>query len=192
MSAPLRVFVAGEGKDDIGDARAGTHGVVQTLLLAVDADAWDFAGHLTWKSIHKYRAGEHRSAEVRNVLGLQLAAKEAGAQVIAFVRDRDGVAQRQQDIEAGIRQMEEAGQFRVIGGVAVEAIEAWVLACCDDHKAEKHKAPKEVLAEKHGIDTCVQKVERVQGSDLAKLPRTATSLKAWLARAEQVAGSRTA
>jgi len=190
MNERIRVLVAGEGKDDIGDSYSGVEGVVQALLRCVDDGAWIFVRTRTWKSIRKFKAGEHRSAETRNVLGLLQDARDDKVHAIAFVRDRDGDAQRECEVAKGMDEVVKTGEFHVIGGVAIESIDAWVLACCGDHKAEGYKKPKAVLDEVHGVGTRASKVDRVRSADPSTLPKTAKSLHAWLGRARAVAQHR--
>ena len=111
-------------------------------------------------------------------------------QVRLIIKGQEYGGWKKINIEAGIERLEQTAQVRVIGGVAVESIDAWVLACCDDPKAEGHKQPKAVLHAVHGIGTCDRKVARVREKDLTKLPKTAKSLTAWLRKAREVAQAR--
>src|SRR6266511_1363206 len=134
----MKIFLAGEGPDDLGrwfhevpyrDQEADD-GVIEALLRRVRTDGWNVEGALRWSRITKYRHGrELHAAEVQNVLGVAVDALDAGCNVVAFVRDRDGDPERERDIEAGLaRAAEIYPGLRVIGGVAIEEIEAWVLA----------------------------------------------------------------
>ena len=133
----MKILIAGEGPTELGGWYAESmwreepiaRGVIEALLLRVCADGWRIVDGITWKRIRKYRAGQHRSAETRTILGLALDAKERGAAVVAFTRDRDGDLEREADIEAGIaRAAELFSDMCIIGGAAREDTEAWILA----------------------------------------------------------------
>lgn len=188
----LRVFLSGEGKADIGNAAAPKPydqpvepGVIQALLAAALPEPWQAVGACCWKDVRKYRAGDHRRPEARTVLGLALAAREHGAQVLAFARDRDRDQRRQAEIDAAVA---EVTGVHVVGGVAVEAIEAWVLAALGDARSERHARPKVRLERQFGLTAREQLVAAVEGASLDALPPDATSLHAWLARARSATG----
>ena len=117
-------------------------------------------------------------------------AAEQGYDAIVFSRDRDGDVQRKDDVERGIRDaLTENPGLRVVGGVAREAVEAWILALLGQHDSEAHTDPKAVLsAQPHGIQNRAQKVEAVEGADMSRIPDDAESLHAWLERARAVLG----
>ncbi len=146
-------------------------------------------GGLIWKKIRKYRAQDHRSPERRNVLGLALAAREAGCHVICFARDRDRDTRREEDIGAGIEDAQATfSDLRVIGGVAIEESEAWILALLGDRRSEEHADAKKHLEQTHSLSGCEQKVLAVKEADLNALPDDAASLRMWLRRAGEVLG----
>src|SRR5262245_57986969 len=114
---PVRVLLGGEGSTELGDwckeppyrpARAAFEvGVIEALLKRAAPANWSVEDGVLWKKIRKYQVcgpGQPRRAEARNVLGLALLANEQGFDVLAFVRDRDGDVERQQDVRTGIDQ----------------------------------------------------------------------------------------
>lgn len=102
-----------------------------------------------------------------------------------FVRDQDGDLGRQAHLEAGIRMVRE-GEFAptLVGGVAVQEIEAWVLALLGERKTEQHSDAKDVLVKKHAVTTCEGKVAVVENADRSKISDDAASLRAWLAQVD--------
>lgn len=185
----MKVFLSGEGDDDIGGwAKEAPYqgdppemGVIEALLRQVAAAEITIGGACVWKKIRKYRSGAHAQRETRSVLGLMIEAEELGCDAVVFVRDRDGDAKRQADIEAGVHQAR-AGEFVpvVVGGVAVEEIEAWILAILGERRSEQHTDAKAVLKERHGIDSRDKMVAVIQKRRLEDVPEDATSLHAWL------------
>lgn len=178
-----QVFLAGEGRCDIGNAAANPSyaqssepGVVQALLDHALERNWQMVGAIAWKNIRKFRAGGHATAEERNVLGVAQMAREAKADLLVFVRDRDGDRQREKDIARAMAQID---GLQVVGGVAVESIEAWVIAICGDPKAETYSEPKDQLPN-HDIACAADMVDLIRsaGSKIASAP--APSLRHWL------------
>ena len=178
-----RVYLAGEGRCDIGNAAAipsyaesAEPGVVQALLDQFLHHNWEMAGAIAWKNIRKFRAGGHATAEERNVLGVAQMAREAKADLLVFVRDRDGDRQRETDIVRAVARIE---GLQVVGGVAVESIDAWVIAVCGDPKAETYGEPKQQLP-RHAMHCAADMVDRIRmaGPDVATAP--APSLRRWL------------
>lgn len=188
----FKVFIGGEGPDELGDLsrhasyRSGSPGVLEALLRRVQEDGWAVEGSLLWKQIRKYRAGDHRRPEERNVLGLSLAAREAGCDVVCFTRDRDRDRQREEDLEKGIAAAEEIfGGLRIMGGVATEELESWILALRGERRSEQRADPKAHLSDSHGISTRSRMVAVVNDADLDALPDDARSLRLWLGRARE-------
>jgi len=97
-----RVFIAGEGPNELGDwARHPSYradpprpGVLIALLAgAAPRATWSIEGAALWKSLRKYQLGfglKTGRAEQRNVSALLLKAEEARVDAVAFSRDRDG------------------------------------------------------------------------------------------------------
>jgi hypothetical protein len=150
-------------------------------------------GATRWKDIRKYRAGGHASAEERNVLGAALQAVEKGCRVVAFTRDRDGDVQRGKDVERGVAtalQQHDSALF-VAGGVAVEAIESWILSLRGQPGAEQLSNPKsrfnQAFRENEGEGTTAQMVRVVAGAELDQktLPADGWSLRRWVAGARR-------
>lgn len=188
----MKVFVAGEGPTELGDyarhpsyrAEPPNAGVVETILRKVRPEGWEVADGIQWRRIRKYRVLSGGDPEVRNVLGAALAAKESGCEVLAFVRDRDRDEEREGSIRSGIDQAPTVidGCPSLVGGVAIEAIESWILSLGGERGAEKHRRPKERL----GAIGVAEMVEKVKVADLAAAPSDAQSLLDWLQMARSV------
>ena len=169
----MKLFLSGEGPDELGDwyrlPQHRSNPPVRGILEAL---------------VHKL--GPVRG-EVQNVLGLMVEAEEAGADVLVFVRDQDGYEDRQDDIEEGLRRAEARGDMpRVVGGVAVQEIEAWILALHGERRSEQHADAKAVLRARHAIADLDEKVAVIEGADLTQIPEDAASLHIWLKRARIV------
>ena len=187
--ASRRLIIAGEGPDELGrwyretpyrhvePGSADVPGLLEALLDKMALLPSEIVDGATWKRVPLFRAGDRRAPETRRVLGLAALAVERRADAVVFVRDRDGDEDREADIEAGLEQARTLGfTAELAGGVAVEEIEAWLLALLGDRRAETFSRPKETLAEKHGIRTRAQKVAVVEGADLDAGARRARSL----------------
>lgn len=198
MSRPVKVFVVGEGKNELG-GRIGPpsyhdhekRGVIEALLLKVRAHGWEIGGCCEWKRIRKFKAKGHIDSETRNVLGAALDAKEANCPVLAFCRDRDNDEGRCAAIEAGIRVAVETiySPPDIIGGVVIPTMEGWILALLARRKTDSLspvRAAKDLqdlgIAEK---DTAAM-VKVVDDANLDAVPNDAMSLHQWLNRAREV------
>jgi hypothetical protein len=188
------IFIAGEGRNELGswyDSPESRHqkpmkGVIEALLEKVSASGWQIQDGITWKSIRKLRSGQHRDAEMRNVLGAALKAKESHCHLFVFVRDRDADPQRQTSIEQAIQECpEHFPGLGVVGGIAQESIESWILSLKGQTKAEKRKDPAKTMNEA-GIASpkCTEDYVRViEEADMERIPQDAKSLRLWLERA---------
>lgn len=195
----MKVVLGGEGPNDLGGwyhappyrPDEPDPGVIETLLRRVRADGWQVTDAIVWKKIRKYRAGAHADAEERDVLGLILAAREQGADVVAFIRDQDSQRDRGASFVAAL--LRAADIFpdgpAVIGGLAVRALEAWILALLGEHHSEDlGRDGVERALQRRGIPAKDTRslVERAAAANLESLPTDATSLLRWLARAHDV------
>ena len=189
----MRVFLSGEGADDLGDwcndpqSRSAPPkiGIIEALLRRVSPIDFSVVDARVWKRIRKFQAGKHARSETRNVLGLVNEAEEARCDALVFVRDQDGDTAREASIAEGIRLAQERGFGpSVVGGVATQEIEAWILALLGDRHTEHHVDAKSVLARTHGLTTCVGKVAVVENADRSKIPDDAASLRAWLSQVD--------
>ncbi len=195
----MRVFLGGEGVDELGRfAHAPAYavqavrrrevskepGILEALVERLKKHPVELVGGLTWHRIPKgRRAVGIGPAEVRNVVGLVTDAQDEGCDAVVFVRDRDCDEQRAADIEAGIRIAQERfPDVRIVGGSAVEEIEAWLLAMLGEHNSESHRHPKEVLRDRRGIANRLDKTRVVEEARLDQLPDDAASLRQWINR----------
>jgi hypothetical protein len=195
-------MIAGEGPNELGDwcnevayqPRAGDRskaprrtGVLEALLKQVRPDGWRIEGGIPWKKIRKLKAGNHRGAEARNVLGLINEAQERNFDVVAFARDRDGDTDRERDFLDGIRDAEKLFEQppAIIGGMAIERLESWVAAVLDVRNAEELSDNQiDSLLKNHGIKPKDggAMVERIEFCGIEKA-KEAPSLATWLENA---------
>jgi hypothetical protein len=178
----IALYLAGEGPSELG-SRSGhpayqsdeEPGVVVSLLRAVRSEGWKVVGSVNWKDIRKLRVNAPGEGDRRNVLAATLKANEVGADVLAFTRDRDRDEKREEDIEAAVGEVG-AGKLGVIGGVAVETIEAWLLALRGEARSEDCRHPEKEMA----------RLGLAQTADYVRhIPADADSLKRWLGRARK-------
>ncbi len=198
MKEPIKVFLAGEGKNDLG-SRIGHRswqsddepGVLHALLSRAQSTGWIVGGACDWKNIRKYKAKGPVHAETRNVLGVALDAREAGCQILAFSRDQDKDPRRQDAIEEGIR-LVPATLSRapdIIGGVAIPTLEGWILALLGERGTEEmtpRRAEETLSARALASKDGAAMVRIVEQAALTSLPEDARSLSGWLDRARAV------
>jgi hypothetical protein len=192
------VFLAGEGPNDLGGwARHPSYrdphapGVVESLLRKIDPDAWEIVDAMPWKRFRKLQVSRHGRAEERNIRAMILHARERACDTVVFTRDRDGDADRQMQIERAVIAVEgEVGCPEIVGGVAVERLESWLVALSGRTGSEAMRDAQvdEILAqlEVPPKDTRAM-VALVDRTDLARIPDDAASLTRWMARAREVA-----
>ncbi len=199
---PKTILLAGEGKNELGNRgnpppynTPSYPGVLETLLRKVAPEGWKVGGAILWKNARKYRAGGHRGAEYRTVLGLVQQAKERGFDALVFTRDRDGEKpehdQREKDVESALAEAPDLfpGAPPVVGGLSVQRLESWVLALKGGKRTEamKNAEVDRKLAEM-GIpekDTQAM-VGATFHADRDAVPEDARSLRQWLDRAREV------
>jgi hypothetical protein len=188
----VKLLLSGEGYDDIGDwakepmyrAKPPEIGVIEALLRKLEAGELTIRDAVAWKRIPKFRAGDHAHPETRNVLGLAVKADDMRCDALVFVRDRDRDEDRQADIENGIELAQSKfPDLAIAGGVAVEEIEAWILAILGERRSEHHADAKHVLKENHSIAGRASMIGALEDKDLGKIPADATSLRTWINRA---------
>lgn len=184
-----KVFLGGEGKNEIGAQHPGATepGVLEALLGRVRAEGWHVAAILPWRRIRKYKAGDHRTAEQRNVLGLALHAFEARCEVLAFSRDAGDVHDADASYaEAIVLARTVFPTLAVIGGLAKPTIEGWVLALKGYGKTDELSKAKAaaIVDELEILKSTAAYVEVVTCGSLDDARACAPSLDAWLAAAE--------
>lgn len=195
----LKVFLGGEGNNDIGTRwyrpMGEQPGVIEVLLRKVRATGWNVAGARSWQSIRKYRAGgalgKANHADARNVVGLVLHAYEDACEMLAFVRDHDGDDLREQEIRRILAEIAGFGfadeyryELAIVGGVARPKLEGWILclrgvAGTDD--MPRARVDRELAAAQVELKSTDQYVAIAES---CVLPTGDGSLPAWLARAD--------
>lgn len=190
----LRVFLAGEGPNELGghadhpSYRDTTKvGVLEALLRRVEPAGWEVAGAVRWKSIRKFRVGAAAHADTHNVMGAVNDAREAGCQVLAFTRDMDNDTSRPVAVAEGIARAAIAMPgVGIVGGCARPTLEGWLLALGGKSGTEK-MSPTKASAElvKAGVPSKVgaDMVAVVEKAKLELVPPDAESLLRWLVRA---------
>ncbi|MCU0661749.1 MAG: hypothetical protein MUC50_05420 [Myxococcota bacterium] len=194
-----KVFICGEGPNELGGwayglayVKPNEPGVLEILLRQVRIEGWAIQGARRWKDIRKFRAGNHRSPETRNVLGAVLEAKESGCDVIAFIRDRDGTHAndnhaRVRDVDEGISQARKdfGHDVLIVGGVAIRKLESWLTAISGKNGSEALRQPEDYLEKRCGLarKDSVAFSEFIEKHGLSKIPEDATSLLSWLNQA---------
>jgi hypothetical protein len=183
-----RVLLGGEGKTELGEwakepsyrENPGAKGVLVALLERIEGADFEIVDGMLWSRIRKYDAGKHASPEERNVLGLALAARRARCGAVVFSRDRDGDKQRQKDLDRGIERAREIFMdLRVVGGVAIETIEGWMLVVHGhDGESISAKRTKAELQRRCGVTDLQQMVDAVVVAPMEGL--RPGSLLAWL------------
>jgi hypothetical protein len=188
----MRVFFAGEGRTELGgwaDSEPYREpvprpGVLQHWAARVANIAITPVGGVCWKDIPMLKPGGHRGHEQRRVAALAVLGKENGAELVVFSRDRDRDLDRAKTVDQGIEEANRLGGARVTGGLAIEAIESWVLAAKGERHTEHHARPKERLAQVHGIADVESMVAAIGEADLGCLPDDALSLAEWIRRVQ--------
>ncbi len=155
---------------------------------------WEVVDGVSYKRIRKLSITKLHRAETKNIMGAVLMAKEAGCDVLAFARDRDGTRsntneERQRDVELGVEKAQQVFSEHpdIIGGMAIEKLESWLLALSGQKKSEQHRDPEKVL-EEMGIRSknTAEIVNLAQKSEITSIPKDAESLHRWLERAKVV------
>lgn len=197
-----KILLAGEGRNELGGWSAeppfrdpAQSGVLEALLRQVAPEGWKVSDAILWKQIRKYRSRDHRSPETRAVLGLVQQAKERRFDAVVFSRDRDGEKpeheQREKDVLRGIEEASSAiaDAPPVVGGLAIQRLESWVLATLGARSTESMKnaeVDRRLAAASVPPKDTVAMVQAVSTADLAAMPADARSLRGWLTRAREV------
>jgi hypothetical protein len=180
----VKIFVGGEGPGELGkwaepvEARAHSKrgdGVLVALVRRIHSDC-TVVGGIPWKSIRKLRPGGHRSAEERNLLGLEVLARESGSDCLVWSRDTDQDDERREQLRHAMRELTHPS----VGCPVDPCLESWALAL-----ARKHNSPDtltstkaKALAKQHEIGS-VDAMERLaQTQPLEEL--RSPSLNQWL------------
>jgi hypothetical protein len=191
-----RIFIAGEGKTELGSwdheppyQDDSEPGVLKAFLQKVRNEGWAISAAVKWANIRKFKSGDHRSPEERNVLGACLKAKEKGCSIVAFARDTDCDENRESDIKKGLKAAQEkfGAELSIIGGCAKPCIEGWVLAFSSTLRTETFTTSKACDTLKTMLDGephTTRMVECISGSDLSTVANDALSLKEWLETAK--------
>ena len=199
----IKVFLAGEGPNELGDfgneesfqptgdkERRNRPGVLEALLRRVQPEGWEVTGGIRWVNLRKLKVGAGKRGEEESVHRAHFHAKKRGCQVLAFARDQDKprYAHRVDEIEAAMAALESAGDGpAIIGGVAIEKLESWLVAVASIRGSEAMTRPEEALStlgiDEKDTDAMVRHVEE-RGID--GVSADAASLRRWLDRARTI------
>lgn len=213
MNEPLKVMLVGEGANELGDwiqdapyrmarrtrrkAPLPVVGVLETLLRKVAPDGWTVVDALPWSSLVKLKQKTDAFGDARNLARALLRAKEQRYDVVVFSRDRDGAKNRSRQVEVDAIVTESSstsGAVKVVGAVAVETLEAWVLAAAGDQKCESYTDPARELTDRFNVpskDTSAM-VALVEAADLSAAAARSESLQRWIGSARWVFAPATA
>lgn len=201
VSVLKKVMLAGEGSNELG-TRANVYpasehrpGVIEAFCQRMAGDTFAVTHAANWKSIRKYRSGNHLGAEARTILGLALQAKEAHVDALIFCRDHDWQDERVHDIHEGIAALEATFpdfHSRVAGGVATPMLEAWVLASAGVSGTEEMRRSKLAASLKEkGVELDEKRTSALlelipERIETHELPADAHSLRGWLEKLQSV------
>jgi hypothetical protein len=202
------VYLGGEGATELGDwakerpyrprpGEPSAPGVIEGLLRKAlpelgwsvkDGDCWEIDPQVSG-SRPSSEARARRGAEAQTILRLALRATEAGCDALVFARDRDGDEPRKGDIERGITEARLSFPgLAIVGGLAIEMLEAWILALIGERQSETRRHPKARLAEVHACSGREQMLAVVDRAKLDAIPSDALSLTNWLTLAKKELG----
>lgn len=181
----IKVYLAGEGAFELGGRagdpayRSNRAGVIEALLRLRVPEGWEVAGARPWKDVPKFKAWPGEGPERQNVRGALLDAAEAKCDVLVFVRDRDRSEARERAINETVDALVAEGS-RIIGAIARECTDAWILAIDGRPRTEgipsaRAKAEREKLA-----SNTAATVDFVEDRGLSAIPPDAHSPLAWL------------
>jgi hypothetical protein len=193
-----RVFVGGEGASELGGwAREAAYrgdspepGVLESLARKVADGDWVVVDAVCWKNIRKYQVGRADHNDVDNVLGVVLAAEEAGCEVVIFSRDDDGDPNTARAIVEGIARAVEAFDVDIVGAACRPCVEGWVLAIGGRPGTERltsSRAKSDARAD--GLGVTADYVAAIEAADIGPAPRypriaaDAETLRAFLEQA---------
>ncbi|MFT3839385.1 MAG: hypothetical protein QM723_20550 [Myxococcaceae bacterium] len=191
----IRILLIGEGTNELGRYgrpnwanAADPDGALAALLNRIRKGGWEVAEVLRWKDIKKYRAGNHASAEERNVRGAAERARFLKCDVLAFLRDQDDDEERARTIEAAIA-VESQTALKIAGGMATSCLEAWILVLNGQADAESlRKTRAQEGAKSLGLHTTEAMTTCIERADLSAVPGAAVTLKLWIQRATGALG----
>ena len=216
MSRPLRIFLAGEGTNDIG-SYAGDQGywdpqqagfvgaVIRKVAAMLGTTNWEIVGGIPWKRLCRLdqpkagaRVSQRGDAAAVRQAAFKATSKAYNADLLVFVRDTDGDKNRAAEIREGIAVA--VGLFGtarphepVVAGIVDPVIEAWALALCGERGCERaSKGSVQTRALKAGVgDKSTLALEKVvESANLERIPDDATDLHEWLTALRAVLASR--
>ena len=130
----MKVLFVGEGPNDIGSAVSNSprpaRGVIPTLARrvcsAIDADSIALA----WTELHRFKPDAKKHGYPGKIaVAALLAENKFGCKATVVVVDRDGKAEREDELREGVERAASISRkkHRTIQGLAIESVEAWTL-----------------------------------------------------------------
>jgi hypothetical protein len=149
-----------------------------------------------WKDLTLYRtrnaSGKRPRKDELNTQALYLRAIDYKCDLIVFTRDRDGDEEREADVQRSMRWLDDrlpnTGML-LVGGMATECIEAWVLALQGEYRAERLSPERAKAAvNARGLQSVDAMAAAIAACDVSQRATDAQSLGAWLERAQKALG----
>ncbi|MFZ4734792.1 MAG: hypothetical protein ACOYM9_02545 [Bradymonadia bacterium] len=189
----MRVFLAGEGENELGGwahqrpfrKQPVYPGVIPALLDQVASGSYEIVDAVVWKELTKVAAPRPGQARVRgddqNLVRARLKAREAGADVLVVLRDTDG----DKDRETKLREVAstQPPSPKIVLGTPHRKLEAWILACTGETHTESlgEEGLQKALATRgipnKGTEAMVDVAKRAEPG---KIPPCATRLHRFL------------
>lgn len=190
--ASLRVYLCGEGKDDIGrwaveaayrQQAQPSDGVIGTLARKMVPDGWQVVDGRPLKNVPVLRVGGgERGSEARRFRGAVQLAREAECDVLLFARDEDGDGSRGDELRA-LAAAPYASPPEVALAVVVPCIEGWVLELLRPGSRTKAKAQAEWSEHQAATGVSMEEVVLAWGGSRERLTH---DLQRWLERVKGV------
>ncbi len=125
----------GEGRHDIGDSRPNpfeprpAEGTIPTLARRICPNIASESVALAWTEIRRFNpSAQKRGYPAKIAAAVLLASRRFHCAGTAVVADRDGYADRQPEMEAGVERARQLfPDHPAVWGLAVESVEAWTL-----------------------------------------------------------------
>ena len=200
-----RVFISGEGSNEIGDwvkepmyrvanlrrPDVVEGGVLEALCRKEIPEGWRIVDAIKWDKLAKRPVSARvrgPNPEHRTVLQLALLAQESQTDTLIFARDTDGDPEREAAIRTGVAEaIQKFPDLAIGGGPVIKRLENWIAALLGMIGAERLSDEQvTTFLLRHDIKVADKDTAKmlavVAEADLSSLPGDATSLREWLRR----------
>ncbi len=189
-----KVLIAGEGRLELGGFAVEPvyrpdrpdYGLIEALLRSVIARDFQIANGVRWKDVPKYKFGRSPAkAEAQTIAGLSQLAKDSEYDVVVFLRDRDGKTEREKQIRQAVEEaaLRYEGVLQVVGDVAVECADAWVLAWTGESRTQELSVTKAKTLREKRARTTEETVALISSIGNDAIAIDALVLRRWIAAA---------